>query len=819
MSGAWIALFFFSSSWLFTVPEFAFYHWVGTVLVACGVAFGILAARGTRSDKIDPRYAVFLVPLVVSSILIPFPYSLGPALLALGLAAACLHHRLSPAGMGISFSGVMLTVQGALLPLYFTLAARYHQTNVMAYLIGALLKLMGVNASIDDGIVSVQGVRQTYPFSITWEMLASFLVLEILVGGILIILLGSKRKRMILSFVLVTLAYMLLRSVFMIFVFIDYDSMSLFWKPAVTALSFLPLCLLLVKLYPLERVPSLPPLRLDKKLWSLAGAAFLGVSLFLGVWGFHDPGTRKEGRVLIDEKHSNWEWTTEEYDTAWYGEKSGYNYYSFYTYLNSFYQVERNFETLSSELLSDYDVLILKTPTEPFSTEEVESIADFVAGGGGLFLIGDHTNVFGMSSFLNPVAGMFGLCFRYDSTYELNSGTLSEYRRPALLPHPAVQHMPPFLFATSCTLEAPLSAEAVIVGYGLKSLYADYSQKNFFPAEPETPEMTFGLFLQAAAVRHGKGRVLAFTDSTVFSNFWMFMPGKPELALGAVEWLNRTNTSPDPRYLFLAGGLALAAVALYLVTRMSRPIAFLLILCAGLFAAALSSHAYMALNRASYALPQPRTGFTLVCFEQEHSNFALPDLLEGFMAGSEEKYSTFYVWNQRLGYVPSVRPTLEEALAEGDIVVIINPHMDLTAREMDDITKYVENGGRILLLDGAGNGNPTSNQLLQEFGMRIDYDPLGRATMRYAGDRELTTTKRACSVEGGEAMVTTKAGQVVFAVQRRGKGMMAAFADAALFCDAQLGHVGSVPSEYQREISELEFWILRGLMEYRFENE
>jgi hypothetical protein len=134
----------------------------------------------------------------------------------------------------------------------------------------------------------------------------------------------------------------------------------------------------------------------------------------------------------------------------------------------------------------------------------VESIKAFVKKGGGLCLISDHTNVFGMSNFINPVAGSFGLRFRYEATYDLNSGNLTEYKRPAIMPHPIVQHMPPFLFGTSCTLEAPLTADSVITGYGLKSMYADYSQKNFFSDVPETPAMDFGLG-RCSQARQGKG--------------------------------------------------------------------------------------------------------------------------------------------------------------------------------------------------------------------------------------------------------------------------------------------------------------------------
>ena len=33
------------------------------------------------------------------------------------------------------------------------------------------------------------------------------------------------------------------------------------------------------------------------------------------------PGSKKQGRILMDEKHSNWEWTTQKFDTTKYRRK------------------------------------------------------------------------------------------------------------------------------------------------------------------------------------------------------------------------------------------------------------------------------------------------------------------------------------------------------------------------------------------------------------------------------------------------------------------------------------------------------------------
>ena len=813
MVSLWTGLFFLSLSWLFMIPVFTPRHWAWALFIACGVGFSILAFRRIQATRLDRRLLPLVALFIASSILIPFPYNLGPALLAPGILLG-LHHKTYRMAMGMVLSGIILSLQSAVMPLYFMWASRYHSAKVAAPIVNSLLGMLGMDTTLSGDTVFIHTKTQVIAVATAWEKLGLLPVAAILVGGVILLLSTSARRRNIALFVFILLIYMLLRYVFLVLMYADNNRLSLFWMPVVTCLSFVPLFLLLMKAIPLHEVRHLGEFVADRRVLLLGFVTFLCVFSLLGVWGFHDPGIQKQGRILIDEKHSDWEWTTEDYDTRWYGEKSGYNYYSFYSYLQLYYQVDRNLdEEFNSDLLSNYDILIIKTPTKSFTPEEIDSIEGFVSNGGGLLLISDHTNVFGMTTYINPIAERFGLHYCYDATYDLNSGSLSEYRHPDMMPHPIVQHMPPFLFATSCTLEAPLQADEVIIGYMLKSLKADYSQKNFFPAEGETPEMDFGLFLQAAAVTHGKGRVVAFTDSTVFSNFWMFMPGKPELALGTMEWLNRENSLTWLRLVLLSWGIALLIIAAYLAVRLNRSTALLAIVCAATLAIPVASHTYGTLNMSEYPLPKPHTEATRVCFEHEHSDFELPSLLEGYLAEPQRQYTTFYVWNQRLGYVPSVSSSLEEAMAQGNVVVIINPSVPLTGKEERAISKYVHDGGKVLLMDSAGNTDSTSNELLRAFDMRIDSTPIGQSVVRYESDKQVMTTDSACSIQGGQALISTDDGEAVFSISQYGQGKVAVFSDSYLFSNAQLGDVSSIPTELQMQRSELEFWILQGLVQ------
>lgn len=443
-----------------------------------------------------------------------------------------------------------------------------------------------------------------------------------------------------------------------------------------------------------------------------------------------------------------------------------------------------------------------------YEDEEIENISEFVKNGGGLWLIGDHTNVFGMNYYLNFIAKRFGMFFHYDSTYDLDKGTLTLYRKPRVFPHPVVRNMPPFLFATSCTLDADLTAENIIIGYGLRSRLLAYSDKSFFEREPTT-DYEFGLFLQASGIKYGKGRVAAFTDSTCFSNFYMFIPGKPEMAMGYAEWLNRKN-----RYDFVPGLLGIMAFITFFfglnAGSEEKEKQFGLFLFSAFCAVAPGIVFFSDLSEKSYAFPKPHTDLKTVCFETQYSNMVLP--VEKLADEHPDNYHTFYVWTQRMGYVPSLETKLSDALKTGDMVIVINPVNPFTDGDIRQISDFVEKGGRFLLLDGPQNKQSASDRLLKAFGMEIDFSETARSPL-YKPDREfMGFAQRTGSVKGGKAFLLTQDGNAVFSIAGRGKGLMGVMADSYLFANPQMGGTQISPDQIREQIYRLEFYMI-GRME------
>jgi hypothetical protein len=869
------SMFWLNAVYIFTPP------WPGSIwLVILAI---LLAGAGLRSvavKDVHPVWLAGLIPIGVAVWTLPGSYALPAILVGAGLlllAAARMSKHLAWVGLPVGLVGLMLSVQMACLPVLYMVSARVHDVRWLTPLFYGLARIFEPQASLSEGRLIIHYVNDNFQFLTRPESLGLIPGALIFAAGCVALATGKRFVRSILSLLVLVVGYSILRYVFLIFLTVRTNSAGVFWLPLPVALSYIPLALALFAVGRPKHLRGERGFKLARArgLVVYPAAALIAAAVFaiVGFFAYQDAGIRKQGRILIDELHSDWEWTTLKYDTQWYGRKSGYNYYCLADYLNHHYTVEATRDSLLPPLLSHYDVVMLKTPTSPYGESEINALVDFVRNGGGLWLIGDHTNVFGTSTYLNAVAARFGLRFRYDSTYDLRTMALSRYSRPPVFAHPTVAFLPMFLFATSCTMECPFISENMILGYGLKAMELDYARTSFFPRRTEN-SYGYGLFVQQGGVKYGKGRVAGFTDSTCFSNFFMFIPGKPELALATVEWLNRLNRFAWVNGALLAAGLLSLAGSILLLRRLARPeqagVAGVVALwaVAGFLGLALAIVVYDGHVRRAYGLPQPHTDFTRVAFESEHSTFTLPTM--GLTKYPAVSLHTFYVWTQRLGLVPSYESSLEDALARGNLVVVANPTVPLDEPELKSLDSYLEAGGRLLVIVDPLNQGDAEAELLADLGVEVErseYDvlrgiepagggaggeaapldyrmgpgdiPIGEEALSGPGpapegmDAGITQAEEETSPEippldimdlegnflvraarptgllGGTPLLRLSDGRVVLVEVTRGKGRAFVFADFSLFTVLNMGHTGEPIDERRRNISELEYSILR----------
>jgi hypothetical protein len=836
----WLGILFLSVSWLFFIPQFTIPdEIIGTLFVILGTLCMIGGIWRTVPNHLDMKYIFLLIPLILALILVPYPYNLGLVVLTIGLLLSVVFNKLKTAQaipLGIAFTGVILLVQTAVFPLYMIFVSHGHRIDVLSPVISLIANFLGLHASTNNGIVYIQTIQNTYPVTITWEKLGGYLWLNLLLGALLLfVLLYEKRKilKNALIFLLTSIIYIIIRFIAILSGYLTTSELSIFWDPLYMALSFLPFALLLMKLLPLKNTckeaMQVSSLNFTKKHLIAFLMVFLLVFSFIGAFIFQDPGAIKSGRVLIDEYHSQWEDTTRPLDTDWYGLLSTYNYYSWAQWLSYHYNVVKNTNSsLTGEILNDYDILILKCPTESYTEPEIQSIKHFVENGGGLYLIGDHTNVFGMNTFLNQISEEFGIRYRTDATYELGTGDLSIYQPDRLFSHPVIQHITQFDFMTSCTLEptsllASARMENIIIGNRVTSEPGTYATENFFRESVASPDSEYGYLLQAAAIKYGQGRVVAFTDSTVFSSFCIFTDGYPTFTLGTLEYLNRTNSYAYINIIFLCIAI-ISFITLIVLLRNSKKIKILwMFLFAGLLAFTTITPLCSYLNNISYPLPIAQTDYTHICFDQEHSSCNISVKPTATLSNDKNNYGTFFVWTQRVGCVPSLEKTLKDAMANSDIIVIVNPTQPFTESEIQMLTIYLEKGCRVILMDSIMNTKSTANELIGNFGIWLttsindqlvnfsrsedgNHSTIGNITVPYltitGGKQILSNDKNETTVCMAEFLnkITGTVGKLVVVV------------DSYSFSDSVMGGTFTEPTESQRQIFKTEFFLFDNVL-------
>lgn len=544
--------------------------------------------------------------------------------------------------------------------------------------------------------------------------------------------------------------------------------------------------------------------------WRMPACAAVAIAcLTLGVlW---DPvGHRKQGRVVVDEYHSKWEPTDKPFDTEYYGHLSGYNYACIYDYCSRFYSMSRLTNAVDEASLANVDVFVVKVPTEPYSDSEIDVLMRFVRRGGGLLLIGEHTDVFGTGYKLNAIARRLGFEFRYDCLFGIDS-FFDQYFVPPFVPHPVVQHLRGMDFATSCSIR-PFQfwrGRSVITSAGLKNSMADYHASNYYPQASDHAAMRYGAFVQLWGARIGQGRILAFTDSTIFSNFCTFEPGKSELMLGMLEWLNRQDAIGNPRITLLILGVLAGTFAVARLNR--RPVDLVPVVAAAIAAWSLTSLGVRTVQASRFPLPARQRPFVHVTIDRTACQCPLSK--NGFIEGKNNGFGIFERWILRLGYFTR-RVAGPEAL-DGDLMVFMYPDRAVGSVYVERLRRYVENGGRVLVVDSAQNTNSTAAAILHPFGLSQKPHPEPNGVLRGPETFPAIHVESANQTLGGYPFVLLN-GLPVATLTRHGRGSVALIGFGARFTDSRMGVTGDVvPDSELRKVFDFQFALIRGLVEDR----
>jgi len=832
MKRAWLALALLSASWLFGLNYYHQANWMAwAVLVAAGTLLlaGMDVPRPTRGELTVA--AALMVPAIW---LAPWPYRGALLLVFIGaLLCATPIPRRWPAQLGAAgiAAGAILIVQSLGILAYESVTARSHELPpFLAYPIAGITKLLGIDATLDGTTVAIYSMRRVHYLGATWELLLDPVTWCFLLGGIVLLYIvaaggGQAGGRVgllkLVAHLMVPVALWLpVRSGFLIALLVhrtlrtEYEAplalMNQFWSPWLHLVLLAGPVLLAMRFIRLR--PGLQPdfiivlpAKLSQRLASTA--SICAALLLITVAALWDPaGPRKQGRILVDEYHSTWERSDRPYDPNWFGQESGYNYACIYDYGSRFYGMGRLSAPIDANALKNCDVLIAKVPTSRYRPDEIDRIEQFVQNGGGLLLVGEHTNVFQTGVHLNDIAGRFGVRFRYDCVFDID-GVFRQLYRPSVAPHPILQDMPPLDFAVSCSIDPGFSVgRAAIRATGLRDLPADYHASNFYPQVEDRADARYGAFIQLWTLRRGDGRVAAFGDSTIFSNFSTFEPGKAELMLGMLEWLNHRNAPADVRPLLFVLGALLAGAGLAMTRRWPE---FRLVLLGGaLLGWCLGIATVRASHHASYPLPQPARSFTHVVIDRTVCDAPLST--SGFIAGEANGFGIFERWILRLGCFTSRRQGQE--VFAGDLIVFMHPNRPVSPEFRTALGNYVTAGGKVLILDSPANTQSTANLLLYPFGLSVDHATPVTGVMSPPAGWPAVAVDSACTIKGGTPLIQIGSTPIAVTINH-GQGTVTVIGFASRFTDRQMGVTGDViPDAQLREVYELQFSLLKSIL-------
>lgn len=851
MMRKWLALAPLSAGWMWGLEYYTPRSgWLWAIAWIAGI---LLLAESPRRLPCRANAAIAALLALGALWLLPWPHGAIPLWFFLGLLPFCFRSApktICAVGWGAVQAAVVLAGQAVALRAYSLLTARCHDLPWPGTpLVTMAARLLGADAAADGTKVAMFSTSGPQRLGVTWELVLDPVTLGLLAGAVLLVTFWNWEDRTStgpegerhwalpwfadLGYVLLAIGLWIpIRLGLLLGLFLHREMcapdelkltvMNQFFSPWVLACASLGGVASLGYWVRRRAVGAIHETLVGamtaSRLRELVIATVTVIVLAAGATTLlvlEPVGKPKGGRVVFVERHSEWEPTDRAYDTKSFGHDPSYSYSAIYDYCRQYFDVSRlkEDEAIDADRLGDCDVLVIKTPTQPYSLEELRAVHRFVARGGGLLLIGEHTDFMRIGTCLNQIAEPFGFKFRPDNLFGVQEPYI-QHVAPRRFPHPAVRNVPFIRYAGSCSIDPGWSwGRAAVWNTGLWGLDADYNMENFFPEAHYHPEMRYGAFIQLWETRFGKGRVLAFTDSTIFSNFSTFEPGKAEFMLDMLSWLNCRSMldSNGVRILVRLCGWGVLVVLTWLVlTRFPRyDGAWIVVASAGLVGYLGATTGIAAWQRGG--LPDCQRPLVRVVLDRATSRVPLS---EGGYADEPDGYGLLEQWIPRLGHY-TVRADGPEAFS-GDILLVISPTVSVSEEYRQRLIDWVSEGGKLVVIDSPDRFGTTANSLLWPFGMSLYYATACQGDLHLEkSDWPGIAVATACQIEGGEPFMWV--GETPVAARTRyGKGTVTAIGFGSLMTNARMGTTWvAEPGPGELKIYRLLFELIESVVEDR----
>ncbi len=321
-------------------------------------------------------------------------------------------------------------------------------------------------------------------------------------------------------------------------------------------------------------------------------APLLIIFLLLGLLYYTPMTVRSDPKIIIDEAHSEWEPTWPDYIKTYEKDPvSGTNnYFGWLDILASLYNVTLIIDkpskapavsSVSASLVPDITldalenisrgqkaILVLKCVTRPYTKSEVDAILNFTARGNSLFLVSEHTDIYGMCTNLNPIAERIGYKFMATGVQDTYTDTSGSITQDGEFPPIITRYMTGDLgWETSNSIERlngsslfEITTRPSFFGH-FRNETAPFFLSREFPDEVKMNSL-FDKHLVIVGTKYGAGNVIMFTDSTQFNNGVVGFGDHAQMSIGMIEYLSSVDKIDKTLVLILLVAIGLVVVVI-----------------------------------------------------------------------------------------------------------------------------------------------------------------------------------------------------------------------------------------------------------------
>ncbi len=459
----------------------------------------------------------------------------------------------------------------------------------------------------------------------------------------------------------------------------------------------------------------------------------------------------KGAKVFLDWKHGSrhlWNRANKRHRVA-YHTVSGFN--RFYNALKEegFNVHVETYKKFNRKILSDYDVFFVGEQTyhASFMTQrERKDLVDWVADGGSLFTLIEHTNAHYMTEVFNTMYKDLPVKARLDSIGDINqphplSPTWVDLTSDES--HPTTKGVKEFRFYNGCSLDTPHG-----VLFSMKSSWSDKYNVESRPIhngnKSRDPDEAGGPLAGAAAFDYRKGKVVVISDHNAMSNPTMYWGDHYRFVMNSMKWLAGSRFNGDA--LFAVGGLAVLLALMALRRKL------------------------LSISIVSY---KTLLGTVLVvvflvagCFITRpcHYDFFVHTGNDSAMKYMTKRNTGFFTLYGQWTKEPQLRPWAHKSLKSGyDALFLSAPRKSYSKEQLEVIDGYLSRGKTVVYMATASSlESPAGAQLQKKFDFEVtlnrDIGMKGRRPFNVHGPRKWTESIFRMYIEKSTVGTTVKRG-------------------------------------------------------------